>query len=63
MVKDIILSAGKKITRVELEKQGWVLLMHLPNDNEVFCRYDIKIMWDPQKEEVIHLFTTKDIHR
>ena len=63
MVKDIILSAGKKITRVELEKQGWVLLMHLPNDNEVLSRHDIRIMWDPQKEEVIHLFTTKDIHR
>jgi hypothetical protein len=63
MVKDIILSVGKKITRAELEKAGWLLLMHLPNGNEVHSRYDIKIMWDPQKEEVIHLFTTKDVYR
>jgi hypothetical protein len=63
MVKDIILSIGKKINREELEKQGWLLLMHLPNGNEVYRRYDIKIMWDPQIEEVIHLFTTKDAYR
>lgn len=63
MVKDIILKVGQKITRTELEKKGWLLLMHLPNGNEVFSRYDIKIMWDPQKEEVVHLFTTRDIYR
>jgi len=63
MVKDIILSVGEKINRTALEKQGWLLLMHLPNGNEVYSRYDIKIMWDPQKEEVIHLFTTKEIYR
>jgi len=63
MAKDVILKVGQKITRTELEKRGWILLMHLPNGNEVFSRYDIKIMWDPQKEEVVHLFTTRDIYK
>ena len=39
------------------------MLMHLPNGNEVFSRYDIKIIWDPQQEEVVHLFTTTDTYR
>ena len=63
MVKNILLKAGQKLTREELEKQGWLLLMHLPNGNEVFRRYEIKIIWDPQQEEVVHLFTTRDIYR
>jgi hypothetical protein len=63
MVKDVILKAGHNITRAELEKKSWLLLMHLPNGNEVYSRHDIKIMWDPQKEEVVHLFTTRDMYR
>jgi hypothetical protein len=63
VVKDILLKPGQKLTREALEKQGWLLLMHLPNGNEVYSRHEIKIMWDPQKEEVVHLFTTKDIYR
>ena len=63
MVKDILLNVGQKINREKLEKQGWFLLMHLPNGNEVFCRYDIKIIWDPQQEEVVHLFTSTDTYR
>ena len=63
MVKNTLLKAGQKLTREELEKQGWLLLMHLPNGNEVFSRHDIKIIWDPQQDEVVHLFTTKDIYR
>jgi hypothetical protein len=63
MVKDILLKVGQKINREKLEKQGWFLLMHLPNGNEVFCRYDIKIIWDPQQEEVVHLFTSTDTYR
>ena len=63
MVKDILLKVGQKISREKLEKQGWFLLMHLPNGNEVFSCYDIKIIWDPQQEEVVHLFTTTDTYR
>jgi hypothetical protein len=63
MVKDVILKAGHKITRAELEKQGWLLLMHLPNGNEVHSRHEVKIMWDPHKDEVVHLFTTRDLYR
>jgi hypothetical protein len=63
MVKDVILKVGQKISRAELEKQGWLLLMHLPNGNEVFSRQSIKIMWNPQKNEVVHLFTSKDMYR
>ena len=63
MVKDILLKVGQKINREKLEKQGWFLLMHLPNGNEVLSRYDIKIIWDPQQEEVVHLFTTTDTYR
>lgn len=63
MVKDVILKTGQKITRAELEKKGWLLLMHLPNGNEVYSRLEIKIMWDPTKEEVVHLFTTRDLYR
>jgi len=63
MVKDVILKAGHKITRTELEKKGWLLLMHLPNGNEVYSCREIKIMWDPHKEEVVHLFTTRDMYR
>lgn len=61
-MKDILLKAGQKLTREALEKQGWLLLMHLPNGNEVFSRHEIKIMWDPHKEEVVHLFTTRDLY-
>jgi hypothetical protein len=63
MVKDVILLVGQKITRAELENRGWILLMHLPNGIEVHSRFEIKIMWDPQKEEVVHLFTTRDLYR
>ncbi|HBH87907.1 MAG TPA: hypothetical protein DDY17_09970 [Syntrophaceae bacterium] len=63
MVKDVILKAGHKITREDLEKKGWLLLMHLPNGNEVYSRHEIKIMWDPQKEEVVHLFTSREMYR
>lgn len=63
MVKDILLKVGQKINREKLEKQGWFLLMHLPNGNEVFSRYDIKIIWDPQQDEVVHLFTTTETYR
>jgi len=62
MVKKL-LEVGHKINREELEKQGWLLLMHLPNGNEVYSRHDIRIMWDPEQEEVIHLFTTSDTYR
>lgn len=62
MVKKF-LEVGQKINREELEKQGWLLLMHLPNGNEVLSRQEIRIMWDPQQEEVIHLFTTSDTYR
>jgi len=63
MVKNVILKIGQKIKRGELEKQGWVLLMNLPNGNEIFSRNNIKVMWDPQKEEVVHLFTSSDTYR
>jgi hypothetical protein len=63
MVKDVILLVGQKITRAELEGKGWMLLMHLPNGIEVHGRFEIKIMWDPQKEEVVHLFTTRDLYK
>jgi hypothetical protein len=63
MVKDVILKVGQKINRAELEKKGWLLLMHLPNGNEVYSRREIKIMWNPQKEEVVHLFTSRDMYR
>ena len=63
MVKDVILKVGQKIIRAELEKKGWLLLMHLPNGNEVHSLHEIKIMWDPQKEEVVHLFITRDMYR
>ncbi len=63
MIKDVILKVGQKVNREELENKGWLLLMHLPNGNEVFSCHEIKIMWDPEKEEVVHLFTTKDLYR
>ena len=63
MVKNILLNAGQKISREELENQGWHLLMHLPNNNELYSRFDIKIIWNPDQEEVVHLFTTTDTYR
>jgi hypothetical protein len=63
MVKNVILNVGQKIKRGVLEKQGWILLMTLPNGNEIFSRNNIKVMWDPQKEEVVHLFTSSDTYR
>lgn len=63
MVKNVILKVGQKIKRGVLEKQGWILLMTLPNGNEIFSRNNIKVMWDPQKEEVVHLFTSSDTYR
>jgi hypothetical protein len=63
MVKNIILRVGQKVNREELEKQGWLLLMHLPNGNEVFSHNEIKVIWAPQQEEVVHLFTTTDTYR
>jgi hypothetical protein len=63
MVKSVILNVGQKIKRKELEKQGWVLLMNLPNGNELFSRNNIKVMWDPKNEEIVHLFTSTDTYR
>jgi len=63
MAKNITLKIGEKISRKELVKRGWTLFMTLPNGNEVLSRDFIKIMWDPQKEEVIHLFTAADTYR
>ena len=63
MVKNVILKVGQKIKRGVLEKQGWILLMTLPNGNEIFSRNNIKVMWNPQKEEVVHLFTSSDTYR
>lgn len=63
MVKDVILLVGQKISRAELERKDWMLLMHLPNGIEVHGRFEIKIMWDPQKEEVVHLFTTRELYK
>jgi hypothetical protein len=61
--KNIILNIGQKISRKDLVKQGWTSFMTLPNGNEVLSRDYIKIMWDPQKEEVVHLFTAADTYR
>ncbi|HVO68138.1 MAG TPA: hypothetical protein VMT12_16810 [Syntrophales bacterium] len=63
MTKNVTLKVGQKVKRKELEKQGWVLLMNLPNGNEIFSRNNIKIMWDPDKEEIVHLFTSADTYR
>ncbi|MGA3207799.1 MAG: hypothetical protein ABSE05_08230 [Syntrophales bacterium] len=63
MAKNIALKIGEKISRKELVKRGWTLFMTLPNGNEVLSRDYIKIMWDPQKEEVVHLFTAADTYR
>jgi len=63
MAKNITLKVGEKISRKELVKRGWTLFMTLPNGNEVFSRNYIKIMWEPQKEEVVHLFTAADTYR
>ncbi|MGZ3593180.1 MAG: hypothetical protein ACXU9G_10225 [Syntrophales bacterium] len=63
MTRKITLKIGEKISRKELVKRGWTLFMTLPNGNEVLSRDYIKIMWDPQKEEVIHLFTAADTYR
>lgn len=62
MTKKITLKIGEKISRKELVKRGWTLFMTLPNGNEVLSRDYIKIMWDPQKEEVVHLFTAADTY-
>ena len=61
--KNITLKVGQKISRKDLVKQGWTLFMTLPNGNEVLSRDYIKIMWDPQKEEVVHQFTAADTYR
>jgi hypothetical protein len=63
MAKNITLKIGEKISRKDLIRRGWTLFMTLPNGNEVFNRSYIKIMWDPQKEEVVHLFTAADTYR
>ena len=63
MTRKITLKIGEKISRKELVKRGWTLFMTLPNGNEVLSRDYIKIMWDPQKEEVVHLFTAADTYR
>ncbi|MGO9136899.1 MAG: hypothetical protein ACLQBC_04420 [Syntrophales bacterium] len=63
MTKNITLKIGEKISRKELVKRGWTLFMTLPNGNEVLSRDYIKIMWDPKKEEVVHLFTAADTYR
>ena len=63
MIKSIDLKVGQKIKKRELEKQGWVLLMNLPNGNEILSRSNIKVMWDPVKEEIVHLFTSADTYR
>lgn len=63
MAKNITLKVGQRINRKELEKRGWAPFMTLPNGNEVFSRNYIKIMWDPQKEEVVHIFTAADTYR
>jgi hypothetical protein len=61
--KNIPLKIGQTISRKDLVKQGWTLFMTLPNGNEVLSRDYIKIMWDPQKEEVVHQFTAADTYR
>ncbi|MGC9975651.1 MAG: hypothetical protein ABSC57_02870 [Syntrophales bacterium] len=63
MAKNITLKIGEKISRKDLIRRRWTLFMTLPNGNEVFSRNYIKIMWDPQKEEVVHLFTAADTYR
>ena len=63
MTRNVFLKVGQKIKREELEKKGWLLLMNLPNGNEVYSRNDIKVMWDPQRQEIIHLFTSTDIYK
>ena len=63
MVKNVNIKIGQKIKRKELEKQGWVLLMNLPNGNEIFNRDNVKVMWDPGNEEIVHLFTSADTYR
>jgi hypothetical protein len=63
MAKNIPLKVGQKVSRKDLVKQGWTLFMTLPNGNEVLSRDYIKIMWDPQKEEVVHQFTAADTYR
>ena len=63
MVKNVNLKIGQKIKRKELEKQGWVLLMNLPNGNEIFSCNNIKVMWDPGNGEIVHLFTSADTYR
>ena len=63
MAKPVILKDGQKITEEELEKQGWLLLMTLPNGNQVYSRNEIKVIWAPQQEEVVHLFSTTDMYR
>jgi len=63
MPKPVFLKDGQKITEEELERQGWLLLMTLPNGNQVFSRNEIKVIWAPQQEEVVHLFSTTDMYR
>jgi len=63
MDKSTTLKVGQKISRKDLVKRGWTLFMTLPNGNEVFSRNYIKIMWNPEKEEVVHLFTAADTYR
>lgn len=63
MDKDFLLKEGQKISAAELDGVGWLLLMHLPNGTELYSRHDVKIIWDPLREEVIHLFTTVDMYR
>ncbi len=63
MAKAITPKVGEKISRKDLVKRGWTSFMILPNNNEVFSRNYIKIMWDPQKEEVVHVFTAADTYR
>ena len=63
MGKSMTLKVGQKISRKDLVKRGWALFMILPNGNEVFSRNYIKIMWNPEKEEVVHLFTAADTYR
>ncbi len=62
MPKPVFLKDGQKINEEELEKQGWLLLMTLPNGNQVFSRNEIKVIWSPEQEEVVHLFSTTDMY-
>lgn len=63
MSERIILKDGQKITEEELENQGWLLLMTLPNGNQVFSRNEIKVIWSPQHEEIVHIFSATDMYR